>query len=82
MTDFASHGWRTAGSCASADPELFFPVAGNQKAAARACRICAGCPVRRQCLEFAVETGETEGIWGGTTPAERVRARAAPMAKR
>jgi WhiB family redox-sensing transcriptional regulator len=78
MTDFESAGWRAAGACVSADPDLFFPVSGAGKAAAqaaRACRICAACPVRRECLEFAMEGGEMEGIWGGTTPEERVRAR-------
>jgi WhiB family redox-sensing transcriptional regulator len=78
VTGFAAAGWRAAGACVSADPDLFFPVSGTGKAAAqaaRACQVCAGCPVRRQCLQFAVETGEMEGIWGGTTPDERIRAR-------
>ena len=78
VTGFAAAGWRAAGACVSADPDLFFPVSGTGKGAAqaaRACQICAGCPVRRQCLEFALETGEMEGIWGGTTPDERIRAR-------
>ncbi|MFB9207567.1 WhiB family transcriptional regulator [Nonomuraea spiralis] len=39
-------------------------------------RICQGCPVRVQCLTWAVETGEAEGMWGGTTPDERRRIRA------
>jgi WhiB family transcriptional regulator, redox-sensing transcriptional regulator len=33
--------------------------------------ICAGCSVRQDCLEFAIETGETFGVWGGLTEAER-----------
>jgi WhiB family transcriptional regulator, redox-sensing transcriptional regulator len=85
VTGFAPAGWRAAGACASADPDLFFPVSGTGKAAeqaARACQICAGCPVRGQCLEFAVETGEMEGIWGGTTPDERIRARREAAAAR
>jgi WhiB family redox-sensing transcriptional regulator len=69
--------WRAAGACVTADPDLFFPLsargAGVQQVD-RAVRICAGCRVRRQCLEFAMRTGETEGIWGGTTPEERIRA--------
>ena len=44
---------------------------------ARALRICDGCPVRQQCLDFAVRSGEKDGIWGGTTPEERIRARRA-----
>ncbi len=77
MTDYATD-WRAAGACLSADPDLFFPiaagaVAGRQIIEAR--RICAGCRVRQQCLDFAMRTGETHGIWGGTTPEERIAAR-------
>ena len=77
MTDYAPAGWREAGACASADPDLFFPISAAGKGAeqiARAQRVCAGCQVRRECLDFALATGETEGIWGGTTPDERIRA--------
>jgi WhiB family transcriptional regulator, redox-sensing transcriptional regulator len=80
MTDDVGWGWRAAGACTSADPDLFFPVSATGIAAAQAdqaCRICAGCQVRRQCLDFAMEHGETEGIWGGTTPEERARVRRA-----
>jgi WhiB family redox-sensing transcriptional regulator len=78
MTDYAWAGWREAGACASVDPDLFFPISAAGKGAAqiaRARHVCAGCLVRRECLDFALATGETEGIWGGTTPAERIRAR-------
>lgn len=33
--------------------------------------ICMSCSVRIDCLDYALETGETEGIWGGLTPEER-----------
>lgn len=85
MTDYALAGWREAGACASADPDLFFPISTAGKAAAqiaRARRVCAGCRVRRQCLDFALATGEIEGIWGGTTPDERIRARRKETARR
>jgi WhiB family transcriptional regulator, redox-sensing transcriptional regulator len=77
MTEYASD-WRAAGACLSADPDLFFPIAGGAPSArqqAEALGICARCRVRQQCLDFALRTGETHGIWGGTTPDERVRAR-------
>lgn len=78
MTDVVVSGWREIGACVSADPNLFFPVPDGGNAAAQAdqaLRICAGCLVRRQCLEYAMQNGEMEGIWGGTTPRERKRAR-------
>lgn len=37
--------------------------------------ICARCPVRRPCLEFATANAPIQGIWGGTTPEERYPAR-------
>jgi WhiB family redox-sensing transcriptional regulator len=82
MASIIPGDWRDDGACVTADPDLFFPISGRGAGVQqtdRAVRICAGCQVRRQCLEFAMRTGETEGIWGGTTPEERVRAlRGAP----
>ncbi len=70
--------WRSAGACLTADPDLFFPIstAGpgeGQIATAKA--ICAGCGVRRECLEFALTHEPVYGIWGGTTPEDRQRDR-------
>jgi len=77
--------WRAAGACLSADPEIFFPVSGSGVSAyqiAEAKRICAGCQVRQECLAFATRNGESNGIWGGTTPEERTKARRAAAARR
>jgi WhiB family redox-sensing transcriptional regulator len=77
MIEYATD-WRAEGACLRADPDLFFPVATGTAAAthvSRALRICAGCRVRQQCLEFAMRTGEAHGIWGGTTPDDRIRER-------
>ena len=66
--------WRLSAACRAADPELFFPVsravqAGDEVTQAKA--ICAACPVRQECLAFAVTTGQRHGIWGGLTEEER-----------
>ena len=69
--------WRTAGACVTSDPDLFFPVSvgtASAKQVSRALRICERCQVKEQCLDFAMQTGEADGIWGGTTPEERVKA--------
>jgi len=66
--------WRKAGACARADPDLFFPISSTGRALgqiAKAKAICAACPVRQPCLDFALEHDLAHGIWGGTTPAER-----------
>jgi WhiB family transcriptional regulator, redox-sensing transcriptional regulator len=67
-------GWELSAACRLHDPELFFPVshAGASLAQARAAKaICAVCPVRTQCLEFAQRTRQRHGIWGGLTEQER-----------
>ena len=70
----APGSWAAEGACRHADPELFFPVARAGPALvqlARAKKVCARCPVRTPCLEFALETGQDFGVWGGTSEEER-----------
>ena len=70
--------WRSAAACRSADPDLFFPISDSGPAreqTAEAKAICATCRVRRECLAFALRTGQVHGIWGGTTEDERATAR-------
>lgn len=78
-TWLAAHGqWRSAAACRSADPDLFFPISASGPAlrqTAEAKAICAICRVRRECLAFALRTGQPHGIWGGTTEQERAAAR-------
>jgi WhiB family redox-sensing transcriptional regulator len=66
--------WRGLASCARHTPELFFPVGetglgGTQIAMAK--RICIGCPVRQECLDYALASNQRFGIWGGLTEEER-----------
>jgi WhiB family transcriptional regulator, redox-sensing transcriptional regulator len=70
--------WRSSAACLSADPDLFFPISSTgpaERQIARAKVICAGCPVRVQCLDFALTHDQTHGIWGGTTAEDRQRDR-------
>jgi WhiB family redox-sensing transcriptional regulator len=70
--------WRSLGACLSADPDLFFPISTTGQSApqiARAKAVCADCPVRPDCLAFALSHREMVGIWGGTTDEERRRSR-------
>lgn len=74
----STENWRSAGACLSADPDLFFPISATgpaEQQIARAKVICAGCEVRKVCLEFAMSHDQVYGIWGGTTPDDRQRAR-------
>jgi WhiB family redox-sensing transcriptional regulator len=64
--------------CKGADPGVWFPSATGWlavRADAAAKAVCAACPARVACLEWALEAGETEGVWGGTTPGERAEIR-------
>ncbi|HZR48126.1 MAG TPA: WhiB family transcriptional regulator [Streptosporangiaceae bacterium] len=61
--------WAARAQCADADPELFFPPGDDPAAEAR--QICSQCPVRDDCLAYALDAGEQYGIWGGLDPAER-----------
>lgn len=58
-------------ACKGTDPRLWFPGSGWRSAVRAAKAVCAGCPVRERCLQWALDAGETEGIWGGATPEER-----------
>jgi hypothetical protein len=64
-----NESWMSEGICAQTDPEAFFPEKGGSAAEAK--RICQGCPVRRICLEFALEHKERYGIYGGKSERER-----------
>ncbi len=65
--------WRSLGACRQEDPELFFPMAQGQGIVQlqQAKVICARCPVRAECLEFAVQTVQDHGVWGGLSEEER-----------
>jgi WhiB family redox-sensing transcriptional regulator len=61
--------WASRAKCLTADPDLFFPEKGGTTTEAK--RICAGCPVRAECLEYALEEDERFGVWGGMSERER-----------
>ena len=65
--------WREFARCRGVDPEVFYPVSDDDEAADEAKSICALCPVREPCLEFALSTREKNGVWGGLTERERRR---------
>jgi WhiB family transcriptional regulator, redox-sensing transcriptional regulator len=66
-----SQAWREQGQCKGVDPEIFYPISDDDADEAKA--ICAECPVRLQCLEYALIARERDGIWGGCTERERRR---------
>ena len=72
--DTSDHAWRTRARCREEDPELFFPTGNNAAAdyqTQEAKAVCRRCPVMESCLQWALETGQDTGIWGGTSEDER-----------
>lgn len=67
--------WREAGACADMADVEFFPTPEDLRAVRRAQAICGTCPVVDECLSYALETNQSEGIWGGLTAAERAKLR-------
>ncbi|HCK79167.1 MAG TPA: WhiB family transcriptional regulator [Actinobacteria bacterium] len=66
--------WRHQAACRDADPELFFPIGNTGPALlqiAEAKKVCNSCPVVAACLQWALETGQEAGVWGGTSEDER-----------
>ncbi|MCX4638961.1 WhiB family transcriptional regulator [Streptomyces sp. RPA4-5] len=74
--------WRHDAVCREADPELFFPVGNTGPALLQieeAKAVCRRCPVMGQCLQWAMESRQDTGVWGGMSEDERraMRRRAA-----
>ena len=67
--DLGPQPWMDRAACAEVEPELFFATSPNDPCTL-ARQICAACPVRLECLDYAVEMGEV-GIWGGTSEQQR-----------
>lgn len=61
--------WQERALCAQTDPEAFFPEKGGSTREAK--RICQGCEVKDDCLEYALAHDERFGIWGGLSERER-----------
>lgn len=65
--------WRHNATCLDEDPELFFPIGNGgpaQLQSVEAKAVCQKCPVRTDCLDWALQRSVV-GIWGGTTVEER-----------
>ena len=72
-TEGDAQSWQEQALCAETDPEAFFPEKGGSTREAK--KICTGCEVKAQCLEYALANDERFGIWGGLSERERRRLR-------
>lgn len=62
--------WQRDAACKGMDPDLFHPVHDDAEAV-DAKAVCAACPVRKHCLDYAMRNREQHGIWGGLNADER-----------
>ena len=63
--------WMGRGNCRDEPPSVFFPSDGVGVEVAR--KLCATCPVKEPCLEYALRNRIDHGVWGGTSERERRR---------
>ena len=71
MSAVLDQDWRALGRCAENDPDLFFAVGAAEHKQAKG--ICRSCPVRQECLAYAMDSPIDHGVWGGFTERERRR---------
>ena len=77
--------WRQMSACRDSEPSLFFPVGTTGPALeniADAKAICAQCSVQEDCLQYALESNQEAGVWGGYAEDERRRLRKRWLAER
>lgn len=63
--------WQDQALCAQVGGDAWFPDMGESNAEAK--RVCRACPVRGECLEYALANGEQWGVWGGMSEQQRSR---------
>lgn len=79
-------GWQSQGNCLGMNPDLFFPGKGSRLEIDQAKAVCNGrppvdeddagidpCPVKQQCLDYAMRTHQFWGVWGGLSQRQRER---------
>ena len=74
MVPLTNQTWRQHAACRGVEPDTFYPASDEEAEVAKA--VCAVCPVRQPCLEYALTSRERDGVWGGATEKERRRIRA------
>lgn len=85
LTTTITTDWRDLASCRDSEPTLFFPIGTTGPAVDQietAVAICNTCMVREDCLQYALETNQESGVWGGYAEDDRRRLRKRWLAER
>lgn len=77
LRDLGPDEWKRDADCRDLDPAIFFPVGLADEHTPYAKEVCAGCPVMQECLAYALQVSDTDGIWAGTDRKEREKIRRA-----
>jgi len=72
--DVTRPNWADKAACKGMDPSIFFPERGASTEPAR--KVCAKCPVRTECAQYAIDNADRHGIWGGLSEKKRRNIRA------
>jgi WhiB family redox-sensing transcriptional regulator len=76
LADVREMGWADRASCGEVGGDEWFPEKGGSSRQAK--KVCRGCEVRAECLQYALEHDERWGIWGGTSERQRRTMRRSP----
>ncbi len=85
VTITINRNWREIAACRDSEPSLFFPIGTTGLASEQileAKGICSSCLVAESCLQYALQTNQEAGVWGGYAEDERRRLRKRWMAER
>jgi WhiB family redox-sensing transcriptional regulator len=77
--------WRELSACRDSDPDLFFPTGTTGLATDKirhSVAICSACAMQEECLQYALETNQEAGVWGGYAEDDRRRLRKRWLAER
>jgi WhiB family redox-sensing transcriptional regulator len=69
--DSSATAWMGNAACAPADPEIFFPVPGDELGEAKAKAVCRACRARSACLSYALVHRIEHSVWGGASEDQR-----------
>ncbi len=68
----AAHDWMDSAACKTYPTRVFYQELGaGGYCYDQARTICSSCPVKPECLNYALDINEKEGFWGGASPHER-----------
>lgn len=63
--------WMDRANCIGTDPDAFFPNVPGESRREAVLKVCRRCEVARECLFYALDRPQLQGIWGATSERRR-----------